>query len=39
MILFNSIYVFARDDLGLSINDALQLAQFLLDNQHNIKGY
>ena len=37
--LFNSVYSFAKYDLGLINLEALKLAQFILDNQDKLKSY
>jgi hypothetical protein len=36
MTLFNSIYTYAKTELGLTDIDALTLAQFILDNQDKL---
>jgi hypothetical protein len=36
MILFNSVYTYAKEELGLTDTDALKLAQFIVDNQDKL---
>jgi predicted nucleic acid-binding protein len=36
MILFNSVYTYAKEELGLNDTDALTLAQFIVDNQDKL---
>jgi hypothetical protein len=36
MTLFNSIYTYAKEELGLNDTDALTLAQFIVDNQDKL---
>jgi hypothetical protein len=36
MILFNSVYTYAKEELGLNDTDALTLAQFIVDNQYKL---
>lgn len=36
MDLFNSVYTYAKTELGLTDTDALTLAQFIVDNQSKL---